>query len=53
MYKVYVYRNEPYEFIDTFTIKAESYLFALVESSKQVKSKYENARVAKVELIYK
>jgi hypothetical protein len=53
MYKVYVYRNEPYEFIETFTIKAESYLIALIDSAKVVKEKYKNARVAKVEPIYK
>lgn len=53
MYKVYVYRDKPYEFIETFTIKSESYLIALIDSAKIVKEKYENARVAKVEPIHK
>lgn len=53
MYKIYVYKNDPYEFIETFDLKSESYLEALVDAANEVRKRYTNARVGKVEKIGK
>jgi hypothetical protein len=52
-YKIHVYRNDPYEFIETFTLKSNSYMGVLVDAAKEVRQKYEDARVGKVEVLDK
>lgn len=51
-YNIYVYRNEPYEFIEKFTLKSNSYMGLLVDAAKEVNLKYgKTARVGKVEIV--